>query len=51
MTSDEPAAQVTGEYFYHQQLRPAHPAARDVERQEALLAACQKFSGVDLPKS
>ena len=35
--SDEPAATVTGEYFYHQKLRSPHPATRDSERQEKLL--------------
>jgi hypothetical protein len=30
-------------------LRAPNPAARDVERQEKLLEACRKFSGVDLP--
>jgi NAD(P)-dependent dehydrogenase (short-subunit alcohol dehydrogenase family) len=48
-TSDDPAAKVTGEYFYHLRLRTPNPASRDVERQDKLLAACQKFSGVDLP--
>jgi NAD(P)-dependent dehydrogenase (short-subunit alcohol dehydrogenase family) len=47
--SDDPAAKVTGEYFYHMKLRAPNPAARDVERQEKLLEACRKFSGVDLP--
>jgi hypothetical protein len=35
--SDEPAATLTGEYFYHQKLRSPHPATRDSERQEKLL--------------
>lgn len=47
--SDDPAATVTGEYFYHMQRRKPHPATREVNRQEELLAACQRFSGVDLP--
>jgi NAD(P)-dependent dehydrogenase (short-subunit alcohol dehydrogenase family) len=47
--SDDPAAAVTGQYFYHLQLRPPNPAARDTERQERLLDACKRFSGVDLP--
>ncbi len=49
VTSDEPAATVSGEYFYHLRLRPPNPASRDVERQEKLLDACKQFSGVDLP--
>jgi NAD(P)-dependent dehydrogenase (short-subunit alcohol dehydrogenase family) len=47
--SDDPAAMVTGEYFYHMQRRKPKPATRDVERQEALLEACNRFSGVELP--
>ena len=49
VTSDEPAATVSGEYFYHLRLRPPNPASRDVEPQEKLLDACKQFSGVDLP--
>jgi len=48
-TSDDPAATVTGEYFYHQKLRAPNPAARDPQRQEKLLEACHRFSGVELP--
>ena len=47
--SDGPAAMVTGEYFYHMRLRTPNPATRDVARQDALLAACQSLSGVELP--
>ena len=48
VASNDPAAMVTGEYFYHLRLRPPNPAARDVERQEELLDACKRYSGVDL---
>jgi NAD(P)-dependent dehydrogenase (short-subunit alcohol dehydrogenase family) len=48
--SNDPAAKVTGEYFFHMKLRPPNPATRDVERQEKLLEACRRFSGVDLPR-
>ena len=47
--SDDPAAKVTGEYFYHMRLRAPIPVSRDVERQEQLLDACKGFSGIDLP--
>ena len=47
--SDDPAATVTGEYFYHMRLRPPNPVSRDSGRQEELLDACKRFSGVDLP--
>lgn len=46
--SDDPAAKVTGQYFYHMRQRTPNPAARDVERQELLLAACAGFSSVQL---
>ena len=47
--SDDPAATVTGEYFYHMQSRKPNPATRDAARQEKLLAACLHYSGVTLP--
>jgi NAD(P)-dependent dehydrogenase (short-subunit alcohol dehydrogenase family) len=47
--SDDPVAMVTGEYFFHMQLRAPIPASRDEKRQEELLLACQRFSGVSLP--
>jgi NAD(P)-dependent dehydrogenase (short-subunit alcohol dehydrogenase family) len=49
-TSDDHAAMVTGEYFFHMRLRAPNPAARDLERQEKLLEACKQFSGVELPQ-
>jgi NAD(P)-dependent dehydrogenase (short-subunit alcohol dehydrogenase family) len=48
-TSDDPAAMVTGKYFYHKCLRPSHPAGHDREIQDALIAACRSLSGIDLP--
>jgi len=50
-TSDDLAATVSGQYFYHMRLRQPHPATRDADRQDALLAACASFSGVELPAS
>jgi len=47
-TSDDPAAKVSGEYFYHQRLRRPLAAARDPDVQERLLAACTQLSGVSL---
>jgi len=47
--STDPAAMVTGEYFFHLRPRTPNPAARDADRQEKLLEACKRFSGVDLP--
>ena len=49
--SDDPAAKVTGEYFYHRKLPTPNPATRDPGRQERLLEACKQFSGVELPTS
>lgn len=48
-SSDDPRAMVTGEYFFHMRLRKPHPATRDEARQEALIRACEGFSGVELP--
>jgi NAD(P)-dependent dehydrogenase (short-subunit alcohol dehydrogenase family) len=47
-TSDDQAAKVTGEYFFHKKLRPPNAATRDVALQEKLLAACRDFSGVEI---
>jgi NAD(P)-dependent dehydrogenase (short-subunit alcohol dehydrogenase family) len=47
--SEEAAAQVSGEYFYHQQLREPLAAVRDEAVQERLLAACARLSGVKFP--
>ena len=47
--SDDPAATVTGEYFYHMRPRAPNPASQDAERQQRLLDACQSFSGLELP--
>ncbi len=47
--SDDPAATVTGRYFYHQRPRPFHPAAASPALQDQLLAACAELTGVGLP--
>jgi NAD(P)-dependent dehydrogenase (short-subunit alcohol dehydrogenase family) len=49
--SDDKAAKVTGEYFYHMRRREPNPATRDVDRQEKLLEACARFSSIDLPSN
>jgi NAD(P)-dependent dehydrogenase (short-subunit alcohol dehydrogenase family) len=46
---NDAAARVSGRYFYHLRPRSPHPAVFDVERQEKLLDACYRFSGVRLP--
>jgi NAD(P)-dependent dehydrogenase (short-subunit alcohol dehydrogenase family) len=47
--SDDPAARVTGGYFYHQRPREVHPAARDTAFQDELLDYCATLTGVALP--
>ncbi len=44
--SDETAAQVTGEYFFHGKPAKVLAAARNVSAQDQLLATCKKRSGV-----
>jgi NAD(P)-dependent dehydrogenase (short-subunit alcohol dehydrogenase family) len=46
--SDDPAATVTGGYFYHMRPRTPNPASGDVRKQEELIEACERFSGVTL---
>lgn len=48
-TSDDPAAMVSGEYFYHMRAREVHPAVRSQAVQDALLAYCGKLTGTELP--
>jgi NAD(P)-dependent dehydrogenase (short-subunit alcohol dehydrogenase family) len=48
-TSDEPAALVTGRYFYQRRERRANPAAYREDLQDGLIAACAKLTGVSLP--
>jgi NAD(P)-dependent dehydrogenase (short-subunit alcohol dehydrogenase family) len=47
--SDDPAARVSGEFFYHQQSLRVHPAARDTGFQDQLLDYCASLTGVPLP--
>jgi len=46
----DPAATVTGGYFYHQQPRQTHPAARDVKVAGELLGYCAELAGAELPR-
>ncbi len=48
-TSDEPGATVTGRYLKRQRELPPNRQAQDEAVQEALLAACARLSGVQLP--
>src|SRR5271156_1976188 len=47
--SDDPAASVSGEYFYHMQKRRPLPATRDISTQDRLLDFCSRATGVELP--
>jgi NAD(P)-dependent dehydrogenase (short-subunit alcohol dehydrogenase family) len=47
--SDDPAAAVTGGYFYHQQATEVHPAAQSVAAQDGLLQYCEQLTGTALP--
>ena len=48
--STDPAATVTGGYFYHQQPRQAHPATRDVTVAGELLGYCAELADLELPR-
>lgn len=48
--SDDAAAKVTGEYFYHMRGRAPKAATRDIAVQDKLLEMCREFSGVELPR-
>ena len=47
-TSDEPEARSSGGYWFHQRLRPPHPAVLDPQFQDDLLAALARFTGAEL---
>jgi NAD(P)-dependent dehydrogenase (short-subunit alcohol dehydrogenase family) len=47
--SDDPLARVTGQYFYHLRRREVNPQARDPKLQDAMIAACERLSGIKLP--
>jgi NAD(P)-dependent dehydrogenase (short-subunit alcohol dehydrogenase family) len=49
--SEDPAARVTGRYFYHQRPKDVTPAARNPELQDRLLAVCHEVSDIALPQS
>jgi NAD(P)-dependent dehydrogenase (short-subunit alcohol dehydrogenase family) len=50
-TSSDPAALVSGEYFYHQAPRAVHHAAHSHAVQDELLRYCAELSGTPLPES
>jgi len=44
--SDDPKANVTGQYFYHCEQRPPAGTTRDPALQDQLLAACAHLAGI-----
>ncbi|HEY5271963.1 MAG TPA: SDR family NAD(P)-dependent oxidoreductase [Acidimicrobiales bacterium] len=46
--SEEPAATVSGAYFYHQKPSPTHPAVHDLDVQSGLLGACAELTGIEI---
>ncbi|MGI4798633.1 MAG: SDR family NAD(P)-dependent oxidoreductase [Janthinobacterium lividum] len=48
-TSDDPAATVTGGYFFHMHPRKPSGVLNDIDCQDRLLAACERISGVKIP--
>lgn len=46
--SDDPAAKVSGRYFYHRQEQPYNPQAGDVALQERFLSICKEITGVSI---
>lgn len=48
-TSEEPAAKVSGKYFFHKQQKPCNPQADDIRLQEKFLQLCAEITGIQLP--
>ena len=44
--SDDAAARVTGEYFFHLRRRAPNPQAHDTNLQDKLIAACERISSI-----
>jgi hypothetical protein len=47
--SNDPAAFVTGQYFYHMRPRQPNSQAFDMALQDGLVDGCERLSGVKLP--
>jgi NAD(P)-dependent dehydrogenase (short-subunit alcohol dehydrogenase family) len=47
--SEDPAALVTGQYFYHMRQRQPNPVSQEEEAQDRLVEACHRLSGIALP--
>ncbi len=46
---EDPAANVSGGYFFHRAPRKPLAATHELDKQEAFLAACEQLSGIRLP--
>jgi NAD(P)-dependent dehydrogenase (short-subunit alcohol dehydrogenase family) len=49
--SEDPAARVTGEYFYHERPRKPNPEAARTAVQDRFVQECARLSGIELPTS
>src|SRR4029077_721533 len=47
--SQDPAAMVSGGYFFHKKRQRSHPAAADLTTQDELFAACEALTGTPMP--
>jgi NAD(P)-dependent dehydrogenase (short-subunit alcohol dehydrogenase family) len=47
--SDDAAARVTGQYFFHLRQRAPNPQTRDHDLQDRLIAACERISSIAWP--
>jgi NAD(P)-dependent dehydrogenase (short-subunit alcohol dehydrogenase family) len=47
--SSDPAALVSGAYFYHKKRQEVNPAAGDIDTQDRLVAACKELTGTSMP--
>jgi NAD(P)-dependent dehydrogenase (short-subunit alcohol dehydrogenase family) len=47
--SNDEAARVSGQYFYHMRPRIPNPDAYEEDLQDAFVAACERISGIVLP--
>lgn len=47
--SNDPAALVTGKYFYHMRQSPFNPIAKDEQVQEKFFGECKRISGITFP--
>ena len=50
LADDAAAAGVSGRYLYHKQDGDLRPEARDEEKQEELITACEAVTGIEFPK-